>query len=151
MNMSRSTIIPSLTYKDANAAIDWLVDMFGFSVQAVYPGPNNTVMHAQLTYGGGMLMLGSVSKESEFAKLSVGLDETGGRETIGLSLTVTDDECLAIYDRVRAARAEIVKPLTTPPYGGKAFGCRDLEGHIWWIGSYDPWAEYAGPAAEGTA
>jgi uncharacterized glyoxalase superfamily protein PhnB len=26
-------------------------------------------------------------------------------------------------------------------YGGRAFTCRDLEGHIWHIGTYDPWEE----------
>lgn len=26
-------------------------------------------------------------------------------------------------------------------YGGRAFSCRDPEGHLWSIGTYDPWAE----------
>jgi uncharacterized glyoxalase superfamily protein PhnB len=26
-------------------------------------------------------------------------------------------------------------------YGGRAFTCRDLEGHLWSIGTYDPWAK----------
>lgn len=146
-----STIIPSLRYKDAHSAIDWLVRVFGFHRQAVFEGPGHTVMHAQLTCGGGMLMLGSAANTGDFSRLSVGLDETGGRETVGLSLIVTDDECVAIYERAKAAAAEIVHPLNSPPYGGKAFGCRDIEGHIWWIGSYNPWAEYVPPAAEGTA
>jgi uncharacterized glyoxalase superfamily protein PhnB len=96
-------------------------------------------------------MLGSASNQGEFARTWIGLDETGGRETAGLCLIVTDDECLAIYDRVKAAGTEIVQQLTSPEYGGKSFGCRDLEGHIWWIGSYNPWAEYQAPTAEGTA
>ncbi|HEY6251202.1 MAG TPA: glyoxalase, partial [Candidatus Angelobacter sp.] len=25
-------------------------------------------------------------------------------------------------------------------YGGRAFTCRDPEGHLWNVGSYDPWA-----------
>ena len=25
-------------------------------------------------------------------------------------------------------------------YGGRALTCRDLEGHLWSIGTYDPWA-----------
>jgi uncharacterized glyoxalase superfamily protein PhnB len=25
-------------------------------------------------------------------------------------------------------------------YGGRGFSCRDLEGHLWNIGTYDPWA-----------
>jgi hypothetical protein len=34
-------------------------------------------------------------------------------------------------------------------YGGRAFTCRDLEGHTWSIGTYDPWQpEPAEPKAE---
>ena len=57
MNVQGSTIIPSLRYHDAYTAIEWLVRVFGFKRQAVFEGPHNTVAHAQLTYGGGMLML----------------------------------------------------------------------------------------------
>jgi uncharacterized glyoxalase superfamily protein PhnB len=86
-----------------------------------------------------------------FADLSVDLKETGMRETIGLTLIVSDNECVEMYERVKRERAEIVQELNSPEYGGKAFGCRDVEGHIWWVGSYNPWAEYKAPAAEGTA
>lgn len=151
MNMQGSTVIPSLRYHDALKAIEWLVRVFGFTKQAVYEGPNNTVMHAQLTRGAGMLMLGSASNAGVFANLSIDLKETGMRETVGLSLTVSDDECVTMYERVKREGVEIVQELMSPDYGGKAFGCRDLEGHIWWVGSYNPWAEYKGPAAEGTA
>src|SRR5580658_1023467 len=151
MKVQGSTIIPSLRYHDAHAAIEWLVRVFGFTKQAVYEGPNDTVAHAQLTYGDGMLMLGSASNAGIFAKLSIDLKETGRRETVGLSLIVSDEECAAMYERVKRAGAEIVQPLSSPDYGGKSFGCRDLEGHIWWVGSYNPWDEYKGPAAEGTA
>ncbi len=27
-------------------------------------------------------------------------------------------------------------------YGGKAFTCRDPEGHVWNIGEYDPWEKH---------
>src|ERR1700758_275850 len=145
MKVQGSTIIPSLRYHDAYTAIEWLVRVFGFKTQAVYEGPNNTVAHAQLTHGGGMLMLGSASNTGIFAKLSIDL-----KETVGLSLIVSDDECNAIYERVKHEGAEIVQPFSSPDYGGKSFGCRDLEGHIWWVGSYNPWAEYKGPEAEGT-
>ena len=36
------------------------------------------------------------------------------------------------------------RPITDPPrdrdYGGRGYGCRDLEGYVWSFGSYDPWA-----------
>lgn len=134
---TNSTIIPSLRYRDAHAAIEWLCRVFSFTKNAVYDGPNNTVAHAQLTYGGGMLMLGSVSNVGDSGKVMVQPDEIGGRETAGLCLIVED--CDAMYASAKAAAAEIVQELQSPDYGGKAFACRDLEGHIWWIGSYNPW------------
>ena len=68
----RSTIVPSLRYRNALAAIDWLIRAFGFEKQAVYLGPDNTtVMHAQLTFGNGMIMLGSVDNGGEYSKLMV--------------------------------------------------------------------------------
>lgn len=140
MSSPNSTIIPSLCYRDAHAAIEWLCRVFGFTKNAVYGGPDNTVAHAQLTYGSGMLMLGSVSNVGDFGKVMVQPDEIGGRETAGLCLIVED--CDAMYASAKAAGAEIVQELQSPDYGGKAFACRDLEGHIWWIGSYNPWAPH---------
>jgi uncharacterized glyoxalase superfamily protein PhnB len=138
MTIQGSTVIPSLRYRDAHAAIDWLCRVFGFTRNAVYEGTDGSVMHAQLTRGAGMLMLGSDTSTGEYASRSVSLAETGGRETVGLCLIAED--CEAVYERAKAAGAEIVQELNSPAYGGRAFACRDLEGHIWWVGSYDPWA-----------
>ncbi len=41
--------------------------------------------------------------------------------------------------RARAAGAQIVLDLKDQDYGGRDFSCFDLEGHLWTIGSYDPW------------
>jgi len=136
---TRSTAIPSLRYRDAHAAIDWLIRAFGFQKNAVYEGPNNTVAHAQLTLGeGGMIMLGSVDNGSEYGKLMVQPDEIGLRETKGIYLVVPDAD--ATYTTAKSAGASIVLDIRDMDYGGRAFTCRDLEGHLWSIGTYDPWA-----------
>jgi uncharacterized glyoxalase superfamily protein PhnB len=140
MSIPGSTIIPSLRYRDAHAAIEWLCRVFGFTRKSVYDGPNGTVAHAELTRGAGMLMLGSAVDAGEYAENSISLEETAGRETVGLCLIAED--CEAVYARVKSAGAEIVRELASPEYGGKSFACRDLEGHIWWVGSYDPWAAH---------
>jgi uncharacterized glyoxalase superfamily protein PhnB len=132
-----STVIPSLRYRDALAAIDWLVRAFGFTKNAVYMGPNNTVGHAQLTFGNGMIMLGSVDNGSEYGKLTVQPDEIGMRETNGLYLVVNDAD--AVHATAKAAGAEMVLDIRDMDYGGRAFTCLDLEGHLWNIGTYDPW------------
>jgi uncharacterized glyoxalase superfamily protein PhnB len=135
-----SSIIPSLRYRDAYAAIEWLVRVFGFKPQAVYEGPDNTVAHAQLVHGGGMLMLGSATNTGEYGQQMVLPEEIGGKQTAGLCLIVKD--CDTVYAAAREAGAEIVQELNEPEYGGKAFACKDPEGYTWWVGSYDPWAEH---------
>jgi len=132
-----STIIPSLRYKDALAAIDWLVRAFGFEKNAVYLGEGNSVAHAQLTFGNGMVMLGSVDNGSEFGKLTAQPEEIGLRNTHGIYLAVDDAD--AVYATAKAAGAAIVLDLRDMDYGSRNFTCRDPEGHLWTIGTFDPW------------
>ena len=62
-----STIIPVLRYGDAPAAIEWLCHAFGFKKHFVVPNASGSTAHAQLSYGNGMIMLGSVlENETEF-------------------------------------------------------------------------------------
>jgi uncharacterized glyoxalase superfamily protein PhnB len=134
---TRSTLIPSLRYRNALAAIEWLGRAFGLEKNAVYMGEGDTVAHAQLTYGGGMIMLGSVDNGGEYSKLMVQPDEIGLRETKGIYLVVPDAD--AVYAAAKAAGAEMVLDIRDMDYGGRGFTCRDLEGHLWSIGTYDPW------------
>jgi uncharacterized glyoxalase superfamily protein PhnB len=130
---THSLIIPGMHYRDAPAAIEWLCRVFGFAKHAVYPGENNTIMHAELTFGGGMLMLGS-ARPNPFCKQP---DELGGHETHGINLIVNDAD--AVYARAKEAGASFVIDLEDKPYGGRGFSCRDLEGRMWHVGTYNPW------------
>ncbi|MBT2747035.1 MULTISPECIES: VOC family protein [unclassified Lysobacter] len=133
-----STIIPSLRYRNAPAAIEWLCRAFGFEKHAVYQD-GETVHHAQLTYGPGMIMLGSVvdDGDNEWSKRIVQPDEIGGRETQACSVVVSDAD--EHYARARAAGAQIVVAVADQDYGGRAYTCRDIEGRLWWFGTYNPW------------
>ena len=132
-----ATIIPGMRYRNALAAIDWLCNAFGFEKHAVYADDKGTVHHAQLTYGNGMVMLGSVDHGSEWGKRIVQPDEIGMRETQAPCVIVSDAD--AHYARAKAAGAQIVDEPASPDYGGRGYSCRDLEGHLWYFGSYDPW------------
>jgi uncharacterized glyoxalase superfamily protein PhnB len=133
---TRVTIIPCLRYRNAPAAIEWLCQTFGFEKQLVVPNEDGTIAHAQLSFGNGMIMLGSVQK-NEFGRLMKQPDEIGGAETQSAYLIVSDADL--IYQRAKSAGAEIVMELKDEDYGGRGFSCRDLEGHLWSIGTYDPW------------
>jgi uncharacterized glyoxalase superfamily protein PhnB len=131
----RTSIVPGMAYRNAPEAIEWLCRVFGFEKHAVYPGPDNTIAHAELTLGDGMIMLGSVS--GTMSHLIKQPDEIGGAETQSSNLVVGDAD--TIYARAKAAGAEMVFDIEDKHYGGRGFTCRDLEGHIWNVGTYDPW------------
>ena len=137
---STSTIMPALRYRDANAAIEWLCNVFGFERHAVYPGPNNTVGHAELTLGGGMIMLGS-AKDDEYGRGFKSPSELGNIETRGTYIVVADAD--AVSARAKAAGGKIVREIQNTDYGSREFIVKDPEGHSWSVGTYNPWASHS--------
>lgn len=133
---TRATVIPCLRYRDAPAAIAWLRETFGFEEQLVVPGEGGTIAHAQLSLGNGMVMLGS-AVDSEYGRMTKHPDEVGGLGTQSVYVIVSDPD--AIHDRAKSAGAKIEIAIKDEDYGGRGFTCRDLEGHLWSFGSYDPW------------
>jgi uncharacterized glyoxalase superfamily protein PhnB len=134
---TRATVIPALRYRDAPAAIEWLCRAFGFEKHLVVPGEAGTIAHAELRFGNGMIMLGSVL-ETQFGRLMKQPDEIGGAETQSAYVVVNDAD--AVYARAKAAAgARIAIEIKDEDYGGRGFSCYDLEGHLWSFGTYDPW------------
>lgn len=138
MAQSRSTIIPALRYRNAPAAIEWLVKTFGFARHAVYENEDGSIAHAELTLGGGIVMLGS-TKEDAYHKDFKSPEDLGGFETSSVYLVVSNAD--AAYARAVEAGAVVVRPLQDTPYGSRDFGVKDPEGHSWWAGTYDPWVQ----------
>lgn len=135
-----TTIVPCLRYRDAPAMIEWLCQVFGFTKQLVVPAPDGGIAHAQLCLGSGMIMLGSVPKEqTPYGKLTLQPDEVEHRETQACYLIVTDAD--AVLAKVIAARGKVLLPIKDEDYGGRGFTCADVEGHIWSVGTYDPWVQ----------
>ena len=134
-----STVVPGLRYQDAPKAIDWLCRAFGLERHLVVPGENGTIAHAQLTFGRGMIMLGSSGSHggSGFDEYVKAPGEIG--RVAAQSLYVIVDDADAHLARARAAGAEILLDISDKDYGGRDYTCRDLEGHVWTFGTYDPW------------
>lgn len=131
-----AVVIPTLRYRDGNAAIEFLCNAFGFEKQLVVPDENGKVAHAQLVFGNGMIMLGA-STNNEFHQLVKSPLESGCTGSQSAYIFVADID--AHYDRAVAAGAEIVIDIKDEEYGGRGYSCRDPEGHVWNFGSYDPW------------
>lgn len=139
---TRATIMPCLRYRDAPAAIEWLCNTLGFEAALVIRNEDDTVAHAQLTYGNGMIMLASVV-DSEYGRLLKQPVDIGTFVTQSSYLVVNDAD--QVHERVLRAGGTVLLALQDEDYGGRGFTCRDPEGHVWSIGTYDPWAEAERP------
>ncbi len=128
MNVAATMMWPTMTYRDAPAAIDFLVRAFGFDVAATFPGETEgTVAHAELLWPlGGGVMLSTHSADSVLAELLPGA---------GCIYIVTGDPD-PLFARAVAAGATVVQPPTDQHYGSRDFTVRDPEGVFWSFGTY---------------
>jgi uncharacterized glyoxalase superfamily protein PhnB len=121
-------IYPTLKYKDAHAAIDFLEKAFGFERHAVYDGDNGGVAHAELRFGSEMVMLGSTGEgDGQF-------NQAAGRYSLYLVVDDPDSH----HARAKEAGAEIVRGLRDEDYGSRGYTARDPEGNLWSFGTYRP-------------
>ena len=136
MKQNGSVIIPTMRYKDAPAAIEWLCNAFGFEKHLVVPGENETIAHAQLNFGNAMVMLGS-EDDNEYGKFVKTPKDLNGinTQTSYIIVNAIDEH----YSRAIAAGARIVLDIKDEDYGGRGYSCQDPEGYIWNFGSYNPW------------
>lgn len=132
-----STIIPTLRYADAPKMINWLCEAFGFERHLVVEDGEGGIAHAQLTLGGGMVMLGTAG-DDEFGQLQKTPQALGGTTQ---SPYLVVDNADAVYRSAVAAGARIEMEIKDQDYGGRGFSCTDPEHHLWSIGSFDPWAD----------
>lgn len=134
--MNNATIIPTLRYRNAQGAIHFLCEAFGFEQHLVVPGEGETIAHAQLVFGNGMIMLGSAS-DGDFDELQKPLADTAA--AVSQSPYIVIDDVDAHHARAAKAGATIVMQPEDQEYGGRLYSCRDPEGHLWNFGSYNPW------------
>ena len=123
------TTYPVLRYRDAPAAIDFLCRAFGFERHAVYEGEDGSIDHAQLAYGGGMIMLSSERPEDDR-----GWGSHAGQGWVYVAVEDPD----AHHEGAKAAGANIIRELEDQDYGSRDYSARDPEGNIWSFGSYNP-------------
>ena len=137
LNTPACTFCPCLFYRDAPALIDWLERAFGFKRRLVVPGEDGTVAHAELSFGDGVVMVGSAKRER-------GWVSPRDLPALNQVISVSVDDPDAHYARAKAAGAEIVQELKDEHYGSRGYMARDPEGNEWYFGTYRPgghWTE----------
>ena|SRR5579872_946873 len=121
----RPSFIPSLAYKDNRAALAWLQKAFGFETSEVLTDADGKIVHAEMTYGDGVVMIGS-----EWADWTRSPASLGGKNTQRIHVRIEraiDEHCA----RAREAGAKIVMEPADQFYGDRTYIASDLEGHYW--------------------
>lgn len=89
------------------------------------PGEDGDIVHAELRWPGGGIMIGTCDSGSRFAK----------PKGSGAAYVVTDAPD-ALFQRAVAAGAEVVHEPMDQDYGSREFSVRDPEGNSWSFGTY---------------
>jgi len=118
-------IVPYLYYEDAGAAIDFMQDAFGFTIDFAFRHPDDdTVLTAKVRTGSGVILVGP------------GMDGFGTRavpdpDLVSTMIYVFVDDVDAHYARVKAAGATIRAEPHVHFGGNKQYTASDPGGHRW--------------------
>jgi uncharacterized glyoxalase superfamily protein PhnB len=121
----RPAFIPSIIYKDNRAALKWLQNAFGFEASEVLTAANGDIVHAEMSHGDGVIMIGS-----EFAEWTRSPASIGGKNTQRVHVRLLrgiDEHCA----HARQAGAEIAMEPADQFYGDRSYMAVDPEGHHW--------------------
>lgn len=123
---SRYPAITPVLYYDDPESVAWIERVFGFEARMKIPGPDGAIVHGELTWDDGLIMIGT-SVGSEKWSTPKRLD---GAITQSLYVQVEDVD--AHHTRVRDAGAQILSE-PTDAHGQRRYRVADPEGHVWWF------------------
>jgi len=124
----RPSLGAAVFYRDPRAALAWLEKAFGFERAMVVTDQDGNIVHAEMHFGDGYLMLGA-----EWADFVASPASVGGKNTQMLHVQLQDG-IDAHCDHARAAGAEIQQEPADQFYGDRTYRARDPEGHVWTFG-----------------
>jgi PhnB protein len=118
---------PILVLRNVEAALDFYQKAFGFKLRNVMRGPNNAVLHAEMSHQDSQIMMGPESPER-------GAYAPNGPSPVTLYIFVADVD--AIADQARLHGANVVQPPTDMFWGDRTAVIIDPEGHKWMVATH---------------
>ncbi|MEV4416039.1 VOC family protein [Catellatospora sp. NPDC049609] len=125
----RYAVIPHIMVDDAAAAIDFYQRAFGAREDFRLDAPGGRVLHAEISIGPSVLMLGDASVDEAEAASFASPRALRGGTSVTLHVFVPDVDSLA--ERAAAAGAEILQPPKDMFHGDRTVILRDPSGHLW--------------------
>lgn len=121
----RHAFTPSVFYRDPKGMLDWLEAAFGFKRTMVITDDTDAVVHAEMAFGDGVIMIGG--EWAAWAKSPVSADGVNTQNTHVHMDDGLDDHC----HRARTAGATITMEPQEQFYGDRVYRAVDPEGHSW--------------------
>ncbi|HEV2218720.1 MAG TPA: VOC family protein [Candidatus Dormibacteraeota bacterium] len=127
-------VVPMIAYEDGNAAMDWLIDAFGFVEADRRLDDSGRLTHGELEAGDSIIMLATPTPDYESPKHHREHCEAAARWSLvpyiidGVLVQVEDLD--AHFAQARAAGARILSEIEDTP-DGRHYRVEDLEGHRW--------------------
>jgi PhnB protein len=117
-------LVPMLAYEDAEGALRFLCDAFGFAERYRMPMDDGRIGHAEVVLHDQVVMLASVYPELGFAS-------PRKLEGCASQLMFYVDDVDAHFARARAAGATVLAEPENQFYGARVYRALDCEGHRW--------------------
>lgn len=131
--MTNTTLHAYFGYRDAPAAIDWLVTAFGFEPTMHVPDDDGGVMHAELRLGDAAIL---VFSDRDGYERPARKGESVGH---GMYLCVADNaDVEAVYKRAVGAGATGIWEPALSEWGNYRCRLLDPEGFEWTFGTHRP-------------
>lgn len=125
--MSVHEFFVTLRVKDTSRAIAFYEKVFGAKEKFRLVEPSGRVGHAEVDFGGTILML-----SDEFPEFGLSAPTEGRRPPASIHLHVDDAD--ALIARALEAGATLVRPASDAFYGERSGTVRDPFGHEWNLG-----------------
>ena len=120
-----TTFAPYLLYADCAAMLDWLGKAFGFEETLRYTGEGGYVNHAEMRLGDAHFYMGDPGDDYRNPREL-------GADTYGTYVEI-DGDVDELYERAKAAGAEILEEPADQEYGHRRFSAKDPEGQQWFF------------------
>lgn len=131
-----SAVIPMLSYEDPARAADWIAEAFGLRETGRWADAEGRVTHVNMELGGGVIMLGSPSREYQNPRHHAEVCDHArawlSTPFIVDGVLVYVDDIDTHFDRAKASGATVLSPLEEDSgIGQRQYRAEDLEGHRW--------------------
>ena len=120
------SVTPGLAVRNAGEALDFYKRAFGAKEKARMPGPDGSIMHAELQIGDSHIMLGE-----ENLQMGNPSPQSLNGTPVGLYVYVRDVD--RAFDQAVGAGATVTMPVMDQFWGDRSGMVTDPFGHKWWL------------------